>query len=128
MKKIGNLRAAFLKKNGEWVYYPIKIGDSHREIIEDFAKKELIDYPSSDTICDAGNVIFYNANDGVVISYLPTCVTDEQLYQLDLFTSYMDDIVYMEAKKGNEEFIFMDDITTKFSNEVIQSYFTKKKR
>ena len=128
MKSLKNYRAAFIKKDGTWVYYPSTIGINHQQIIEDFCKKEELDYPSIDTVVRNQNIMFYNAGNGMFLSFLPKKLTEEQYYSLDLFSLFMNDISYLEVKKENqkESFTITKDIGKTFSDVVIQSYFEEK--
>lgn len=105
------------------------IGQNHQEIIEDFCQKEKIDFPSIETVVKKNNIIFYNANNGIFLSFLPKEITDEQYFALDLLTLSMSDIKYMEARIENrkEDFILKENIGDEFSRKVIQSYFEKEK-
>lgn len=128
MKKIGKYRATFLKPDGTWEYYPIIIGDSHQIIIEDFCKKNGISYPSIESIIAQGTIIFYNANQGIILNFLPQKISEKQYFELDLLSLFMDDIAYMEIRKEGEkqDFILTQDIGKNYSEKVIQSYFEEK--
>lgn len=128
MKKIGELRAAFLKKDGTWEYYPITLGDNHHVIIENFCQKNGIHYPSIENVIKEGHIIFYNASKGIILNFLPKEISESQYYQLDLFSLFMDDITYMEVRKEGQknDFILKDNIGERYGKEVIQSYFEEK--
>lgn len=125
MKYLNQYRAAFIKKDGTWEYYPSTIGFNHQQIIEEFCKKEGHHYPSIDTIIKNQNIIFYNAGNGMFLSFLPKKLTEEQYYSLDLFSLFMNDISYLEVRKEGqkEDFIITKDIGKSFSDIIIQSYF-----
>ena len=128
MKNITQYRAVFLKKDGSVVPYPIVLGDNHQIIIEDFCNKEGYSYPSIDTIIKNNDIVFYHANQGIVLVYLPNTLTDEQYFALDLLSLSMNDISYLEAQIDGvkEDFILKEKIGENFSKQIIQYYFEKK--
>lgn len=61
---------------------------------------------------------------------MPSELTDTQLYQLDLLSTFsLDDVSYMEVKKHNEnkeQFSLEHHVAEQFSSKVIQSYYEGK--
>lgn len=129
MKKIAQNRLTILKADGTWGDYPIKIGENHQECIDKFCKKENYPYSNIETIVQNNNCVFYNINNGIVVVFLPKNITENQYFELDLASLYMNEITYMEARiQGKkEDFIFNEQIGENFSTKVIQYYFEQKK-
>ncbi len=130
MKYLTQYRMVFLKKDGTFIPYPMVLGDNHFLIITDYCQKEKYFYPSIETINKNNDIIFYHANNGIILAYLPSSLTEEQYYALDLLTLYMDDIKYMEARimGQKKDFLIQENIGENFSKEVIQFYFAKNKK
>lgn len=81
-------------------------------------------------IKQTSSVIIKNLNGGEALAYLPNKITDNQLYELEILSTFgMRDIKYMEAIIYNEdrqEFVLNGNVSIEFSNNVIQSYYDKK--
>lgn len=75
------------------------------------------------------SIIIYNISDDVIAIYLPDILSDEQLYQLELFNDFsLNNVKIIEATKVNDQqeyFQLEDNIQERFSNEIIQSYYNK---
>ncbi len=129
MKRFTDYRAIFFKPNGEMVYYPMKIGDSHQQLLFDFCKDNGIDYPSIDSLLKHQYGGFYHANNGIFIAFLPNSLTEEEYYALDLQTNFMDDITYMEVHidEKAENFTLKNDVGDNFSKQVLQYYFDRER-
>lgn len=129
MKHLTHYRMVFLKKNGSFITYPMVLGDNHFTIINDYCHKENYLFPSIETINKNNDIVFYHANNGIILAYLPANITEEEYYALDLLSLFMSDIQYMEVRiQGNKnDFVLQEKIGETFSKEVIQFYFTKHK-
>lgn len=99
MNKITDTQLMIIDKEGHIYSEPDIIGKRHQEIIEEYAKKKHYEYSNVEFVTRQGNVIFYNVGHHYVATYLPSDLTEEQLYQLDLLSTNMDDIEYMETRK-----------------------------
>lgn len=131
MKKITDYRVLIIDENGESFNFPINVGMQHQECLDEYSHMKQYEYSNVDHVISKNNAIFYNANNGIVVSFLPSRLTDEQLAVLDRMSLKMDDISYMEVRKkteeGNIDFYLTENIGGRFSDEVLQSYFVKKK-
>ena len=58
---------------------------------------------------------------------MPPTLTDEQLYQLEVNSDIINNFQYLAVTKEQEQYEYSNDIWDNFSNEVIQSYFSKKR-
>lgn len=130
MVSIDKNRLMILESNGSWVQYQKQVGLMHQDCLDDYALKHSIPTKNAESVVKGTNsIIFYNLNDETLVGYMPNEITDEQLYQLDLFTLDMDNVSYMEVKKLDKDkthFILDSNISDNFSNQVIQSYYTSK--
>ena len=126
-----NTRMVILDRDANIITYP-SYGGMHHECLEDFANRHGYEYSEPSYLASQGNVIFYNVGNGMLGAYFPKKLTDEQLYQLDYLENWLDDSSYFNAVKGNgeetEEFLFEDNVKERFSNELIQSYYKKRKK
>lgn len=124
-------RMLILEKDGEWVDYLRVPGYLHEDCLRNYAKRKQLENNSIEHIIKKEqSAIIYIINEKTLLGFLPAKITDEQMYQLDLFTTTcLNDVEYLEVKKYNSEqehFTYQDNIAEKFSNEVIQSYFKNK--
>lgn len=127
MNDFNKYRGSFLQKDGSFANYPIKVGLMHREIIEDYCKNNKLQQTSEQAVLDNGDIYFRNANNGFFIIYMPPTLTDEQLYQLEVNSDIINNFQYLAVTKEQEQYEYSNDIWDNFSNEVIQSYFSKKR-
>lgn len=129
--KITDNRVVVINKLGEITEYPYEVGKQHQECIDDYATKNNYEYSNIDYVVSKNNVVFYCVNEELVVTYLPKTLSDEQLELLDRLSLKMNDIAYMEVRKakekGHQDFILVDNIGRRFSDEVIQSYFESDK-
>src|SRR5574344_3050885 len=114
MISLNGKKLLILEKDGEWVNYPYITGFLHQDCLNLYLKmKNRIDEPIEKVVDEEQCAIIYNINNRTIIGYLPKNISDEQLYQLELFsTNCLDDIKYMEIKKvdsDNKDFIFKDN-------------------
>lgn len=125
MNDFNKYKATFLKKDGKFVNYKYDIGMLHKDIMEDYSKKEGYNESTEKAIVDNGDIFFRNAGNGMFIVYMPSSLSTLQLYQLELNSNVIDKFNYLAVSKMNETFEFDSDIWASFSN-IIQSYYDKK--
>lgn len=131
MIKIKENRLFVLEEDGNWVNYLKEVGTMHDDCLINYCKRKELEITSTipEMIGSTNSIIFYNVSDDVIIVYLPSVLSDEQLYQLELFDEEeLMNVTYLEARKigeQEEEFYLEDDVARKFSEEVIQSYYRK---
>ncbi len=125
MNDFNKYKATFLKKDGTFVNYKYDIGMLHKDIMEDYSKKEGYNESTEKAIVDNGDIFFRNAGNGMFIVYMPSSLSTLQLYQLELNSNVIDKFNYLAVSKMNETFEFDSDIWASFSN-IIQSYYDKK--
>ena len=125
MNDFNKYKATFLKKGGTFVNYKYDIGMLHKDIMEDYSKKEGYNESTEKAIVDNGDIFFRNAGNGMFIVYMPSSLSTLQLYQLELNSNVIDKFNYLAVSKMNETFEFDSDIWASFSN-IIQSYYDKK--
>lgn len=129
--KITDTRLMIIDVLGNIVSEPYTIGKQHQEIMDSYAKSKNYEYSDVSYIVSNGDIVFYNLDNNYVVSYMPSVITDDQLYDLELLSIDMDDIEYMEVRKlldngKYQDFILDGDVGMRFSNEVVQSYYNKK--
>lgn len=123
MNNFNKYRGSILKQNGEFINYDMKAGFMHREIIEDYAEHNNIEYPSEEAITYNGDIYFRNADNGTFIVYMPSVLSDEQLYQLELNEEFFDSLNYLGVLACDQEYEFDSNIWDNFSSSVLQSYY-----
>lgn len=128
MISIKENRVLILEDSGIWVKYPKEVGFMHRDCYEDYAdKKNLLEASISNIVKKTHCVAINNLDDKTILCFFPNELTEEQLYQLELLSTFsLDDVQYMEAKKynkDNEEFVLDSNVAERFSTELIQSYY-----
>ena len=147
LKNIFDYRLVIIDDEGELVKYEKEFGVEHQDCIIDFAKKKEYTFANKglfvrpEDIVRNGNVLFYNTGNNMLLIYLPTKLTESQLYQLDYIENWMNKATYINAAKFDkegqvtEEYTFdnlndesLGTPTERFSKEIIQSYYTPKKR
>lgn len=133
MIKIKENRLFTLEETGEWIPFAKRVGYMHSDCLKDYCKMKGLKITLSipEIIRNTSSAIFYNISDDVIIAYLPETISNDQLYQLELFTDLLEEVNYMEIKKiteKEEDFYLHNNIATRFSNEVIQSYYKEKQK
>lgn len=132
MKNILDYRLLILDKNANIIGYPKNLLMMHQDCLDDFAEKLGYVNSNRDYLVNDGNCLFYNADNGIVIAFLPSMLNSDQLYKLDYIENYLNDIEYMEVSKGigNDRLEYSFDIAIRenFSNQIIQSYYNIKKK
>ncbi len=119
---------SFLEQDGNFVNYPIKMGEMHREIIENYCQKKGFEPASEQIVLENGIVYVRNTNaGGIFIIYMPSVLTDEQLYQLEVHDKIIDGLEYLAVLKDEKSYYYTSDIWNHFSNEILQSYYGRKK-
>ena len=127
MKSLLDYRMLILDKNAKIVKYPKNMLMMHQDCLDNFAKNNGYNSSNRDYLVDEGNCLFYNADNGIYVSFLPEKLTNEQLYMLDYIENFFDNVEYLEVSKGvgknKLEYSFDDRVRENFSNIVIQSYY-----
>ena len=131
MVNINDNRVLIIDKGGTITNFS-KNNTSVSNCIKKFTGRNVFAVNTLSVLSLEGNVIFVNKDKGLIDTYLPKKLTDEQLYQLDLATMFMDGIKIMNIKKNagstTQQFLLESDISNRFSKEVIQSYFNDSKK
>lgn len=132
MVSIKENRTLILQKDGSYKEYKKKTGVMHQDCLDDYAKVNELKYSNIKYIInECGCIIFRNLDLAMLLCDMPSDITDEELYQLELFATFnLEDISYMEVKKykvndRDEDFILDGNVADKFLKEVIQSYYNK---
>lgn len=132
MKNILDYRLVILDKKANIITYDKTFG-MHQDCLDDFSNKNNYEYSNEVYLVREGNVIFKNAGLNILVAYLPDSLSAEQLYQLDYIQNWFCDVTMFEAYKyfnnNKQWFQCMGNVADYFSTEIIQSYYsTKKKR
>lgn len=132
MKNILDYKLIILDKEANIVTYDKMFG-MHQDCLDDFSRKYNYEYSNEVYLVSKGNVIFKNAGLNILVAYLPDSLSTEQLYQLDYIQNWLGDVTMFEAYKyidnNKQWFQCMDNVSDYFSENIIQSYYsTKKKR
>lgn len=104
MIKLNEYRLLVLERDGNWKKYEKQIGILHKDCIEEYCKLKGLDINSTiaEIINKTLSIIIYNISDDVIAIYLPDTLSDEQLYQLELFNDFsLNNIKTLEAQKIN---------------------------
>jgi len=132
LKKLLDYRVVVIDRDGNVEKYPLFGFGMHQDCFDNFSKKKGYDYSNRDDLVRNGNALFCNAGNNMLIVFLPSVLTDEQLYAIDYIENFLDDVFYMEVSKGSGEdktiYIFGDNIRKNFSENVIQSYYVMNKK
>ena len=134
MRNLMDYRMFILTKDNHIKFYDVEIGKGHDECLNDFANKCGYSSHRTDYLVSKGNSIFYNVGNNMSVVYLPNELDEDRLYTFNYVSNWLYDVKYMEvSKQGNDtqkeqEFILNGDVCTKFSNEVIQSYYEVKSK
>lgn len=127
---IEEIRALILEKNGSWVPYRKKVGFMHQACLEDYAnKKRLLNASIDNIIKQESCIIIRNLDNVTIVCDMPEKLSDEQLYQLELLSTFsLDGVTYMEVakhtKNKEQQFVLDNHVAEKFSSEVLQSYYS----
>lgn len=76
-----------------------KIGYLHDDCLVDYCKKKKLEITSTipEIIQNTNSAIFYNISDDCIVSYLPKKLSNNQLYQLEIFTDLsLEEVTYKE--------------------------------
>lgn len=132
MIQVKENRLLILEENGDWISYKKEIARVHDDCMKDYCEKKGLNSLNIFTVIkNTNSVILYNISDDVIVVYLPSRLTDEQLYQLELLADIeFSEVSYLEARKlkdhhNIEDFCLSDNISYRFSEEIIQSYYGK---
>lgn len=131
MRKLTDDGLIFIDKQGQITRYERTAGIQHNDLLHQYQKiKHYDEVDRTDIAKNKQEILFYIYNKDQAAAFLPKTLTDEQLYSLELLQDGMDSLQLLEVRKYKEQdyqdFILTgDDIADQFSNEVIQSYFTK---
>ncbi len=124
-------------------YYEKEFGIVHEDCLLDYSKKRKYSFVNGELfirpeyVVKEGNIIFYNVGNNMAMIYLPSKLTEEQLYQLDYLENFLESTNYLAVGTFDENGEIVDDYTfdnpdyddvlgtprNRFSNEVIQSYY-----
>ena len=130
-KNILDYRLVILDNNAKIFTYSFSFG-MHQTCLDDFASKMGYEYSNAKDLVANGNVIFINAGNNILGIYLPDVLNNEQLYQMDYIHNWLDKVEMLDAIKfgvnGEVYYQCTDNIPKYFSEEIIQSYYSGKKR
>ena len=131
MKNILDYRVVILDISGNIEFYFPQFG-MHQDCLNDFAGKHGCEYSGAVYLTLQGNVILENAGSNILAGYLPSNLSDEQLYQLDYIQNWLGQVQMLEAYKfldnsGKEKIWYqcIENVSDYFSNEIIQSYYSE---
>lgn len=128
MENINMYRLLIVNSKGEIFSYPKITGQMHNDCINDYVKKESLDYSSIMDLLNRGDCLFYNLGNGNFTTLLPSDLTTMQSYTLDNLCNYMDEVNNMVVETiDGREYSLNDSIGDLFSTKVIQSYYDNKK-
>lgn len=125
MINFNKYRGNILEKDGNFVNYQTTTGIMHYEIVEDYCRKNDYSTCSEQAIIENGNIYIRNANMGMFVIYMPSSITNEQLYQLEANDKIIDNFTYLGVVKDGKNYEYTNDIWHNFSNDIIQSYYKK---
>lgn len=132
MHNILDYMVVIVDNEGKIFKYPFEFGKRHQDYLDEFSKIKGYEYSNLNYIYNLNNSIIYHLGNGFVVMYLHSNLNQEQLYALDYIENWLNDVKYLEVDKGigskKIEYTFKENVRENFSNIVLQSYYTTKKR
>lgn len=128
MIKLRENKLFIIEEDGYVITYSKEDEKSYRECLEEYGNRnELVIKTEENLVKKLGCIIIKNINDKSLMMHMPEKLSDDQIYQLDLFSSMSLDKVKVisghKYKEIPEQFLLTGDVSEQFSNEIIQSYF-----